>query len=102
MNYDKTIFLIRCSTGCSCCANENHYRGPFSARTIAESKVREYHKIPVLASQYSKTGHYDIEEHDATIINGIIIADTEQWFEGFADNKEAGDQTEQLTKINDA
>ena len=97
MNYDKIIYLIRCSTGCSCCAHENHYRGPFSARTIAESKVREYQAIPVLASQYAKRGHYDIEEHQATILNGVVIVDTGNWFDSFADSYPAGDEKEIVT-----
>ena len=53
--------------------------------------------MTLLASQYAKRGHYDIEEHQATILNGIIILDTGHWFENFADLYDAGDEKERIT-----
>ena len=70
-------FKIYCSTGCTCCSGENHYRGPFSTREIAEEKVKSYRQRRLLASQYSSNGNYYIYEHDAELLSDgrIIIGD---------------------------
>jgi len=57
------LFFIKCSTGCSCCSDENHLRGPYltegeASRRICHFKtVGNYHP---LASQYAKRGRYDL------------------------------------------
>lgn len=68
------VFLIECRTGCFCCSNENHYRGPFSSREVAEARVVKYRELRVLASQYSSRGNYHIEEYDGEQLpDGRII-----------------------------
>jgi hypothetical protein len=79
------VFIVRCSTGCSCCSNENHKRGPFSTQAVAEGKVVEYRAIPVLASQYAERGVYHIESFDAEQLpDGRLIVE-DSVFKGFAD-----------------
>jgi hypothetical protein len=86
-NETGTCYLIECRTGCTCCADENHYRGPFSTREIAQKAVEAYEQIPLLASQFAARGRYTIEEagfeklpDGRMIINGDRI-----WTEGFQD-----------------
>ena len=71
-------YVVYCTTGCSCCSSENHYRGPFSTREAAEAASDGYSKDKVLASQYARNGQYDIEVHDAEILpdGRVIIDDT--------------------------
>lgn len=73
------VFCIECMTGCTCCSNENHYRGFYKTREDAERRVNywkngEGSDFP-LASQYARRGRYDIEEWDAEEIsdNRIIV-----------------------------
>jgi hypothetical protein len=66
--------MIHCSTGCTCCSNENHYCGPFSTSEIAEDYVKQFHDGKKLASQYAANGHYYIEEHEAeALADGRVI-----------------------------
>lgn len=71
-------YVVYCSTGCTCCSSENHYRGPFSTSKIAEAKANTYRKQKVLVSQYALNGCYDIEEYDAEVLpdGRVIIDDT--------------------------
>ena len=82
-----TCYLIECRTGCTCCADENHYRGPFTTREIAQKAAEAYEQIPLLASQFAARGRYTIEEASfeklpdgRMVINGDRI-----WTEGFQD-----------------
>ncbi len=59
------VFMVECSTGCSCCSNENHDRGPYSTQEIAVKKIELFRQKKLLASQYSKTGVYCLQECDA-------------------------------------
>lgn len=78
-------YVIHCTTGCTCCSSENHFRGPFSTREIAEAKADVYHKEKVLASQYARNGRYRIEEFEAEVLpDGRVIVDNTV-FEGWAD-----------------
>ena len=74
MNNSK-CYIIECTTGCSCCRNENHYRGPYATREIAQEAEKCFHNIRLLSSQYSSSGNYYIREHDCEILpdNRIII-----------------------------
>jgi hypothetical protein len=95
MIFDTTIFFIECRTGCSCCANENHYRGPFSTLEIAKERVETYHRFRILASQYASTGNYKIEEAKAHITSeGIIICSDGTWYACFRDNVTIDDDEE--------
>lgn len=81
-----TAFLIYCATGCSCCNNENHYRGPFSTREIAEEKKADYTASRLLASQYSENGNYTIYEVSCEQLpDGRLIIDGERLVAEFAD-----------------
>lgn len=89
-------YTIYCSTGCSCCAYENHRRGPFSSREIAEKAVAAYREIPLLASQYSRTGNYEISEHEAeTLPDGRVIVGNVV-FPSWRDDDIAGNDTVQV------
>jgi hypothetical protein len=64
-----TVYLIYCSTGCTCCSNENHYYGPYLTESNATSQAEEWaagHGNP-LASQYAENGRYRVEEVTALI-----------------------------------
>lgn len=75
------MIFIRCSTGCSCCNYENHYRGPYRTTEDAERRINYYKsetsKYWPLASQYARRGVYAVVNIEAEIIsnNRIIIAD---------------------------
>ena len=60
------IFLIRARTGCTCCSEENHYRGPYRTYEDAQRRIEYYlhldSKYWPLASQYAKRGTYSIVE----------------------------------------
>ena len=67
-------YLVACSTGCTCCSNENHTRGPFSSREIAEGACAKYLEVGVLGSQYARKGRYQVEEYDAELLpDGRVI-----------------------------
>jgi len=87
MSYLKQpAFLIDCSTGCTCCADENHIRGPFKLREDAEAKVADYQKRRLLSSQFSETGNYWIREVEAEVLpDGRLIIDN-RVCAGFADD----------------
>lgn len=63
MNKTK-IYFIECRTGCSCCANENHYRGPYYIKRDAERRISFFETGPwwPISSQYANRGIYDIVE----------------------------------------
>jgi hypothetical protein len=88
-------FLIYCSTGCSCCNGENHYRGPFSTKEIAQARVPQYREQQILASQYSSRGNYSVEGpyEGEQLEDGRIIGD-ETVYQGFADDKTVGGEEE--------
>jgi hypothetical protein len=51
-------FLIRRTTGCSCCRNENELRGPFRTVQAASQQAQVYERWPLLSSQYAPRRHY--------------------------------------------
>ena len=59
-------FLIYAGTGCSCCNDQNHYRGPYRTKDDAERRMTYYlapdSKYWPLASQFAKRGCYCVEE----------------------------------------
>jgi hypothetical protein len=64
------LWYMYCSTGCSCCANENFYQGFYKTEDEA-SKIKEEYKRGngnPLASQYSKYGNYKIHETEAELL----------------------------------
>jgi hypothetical protein len=97
--FDKEIFFVECRTGCSCCASENHHRGPFSTEEIAIERALGYQEQKLLASQYAPNGLYNIEKHKAIILQAtssnktegeegvkdFIVCENGRWFDGFKD-----------------
>ncbi len=72
---DKLYFILA-RTGCSCCRNENHYRGPYIDHGSAERRIR-YYKISSgvdaywpLASQFARRGAYNVVEMSVEFISG--------------------------------
>lgn len=86
MPFEKTkIFIIYCSTGCSCCSGDNHYRGPYKTREEAEKAAAGFRERSLLSSQFSATGNYSIEDRDAEILpDGRLIIDNDRICAGFA------------------
>jgi len=69
------VYEIACSTCCSCCSDDNHYRGFYASKDEATARVARFYKgiDNPLCSQYAKYGHYSICEHDAELIDGERI-----------------------------
>ena len=80
-----TAYIIDCRTGCSCCSSDNHKRGPYTSSSIAEEKVASFRAIPLLASQYARSGVYDIEECEAEVLPDGRLIINERVFAGWAD-----------------
>lgn len=76
----KTITLIHASTGCSCCANENHMRGPYRTLEDAERRIQSYYTGDYwpLASQYARRGRYSAQEHNADVLPDGRILDNDE------------------------
>lgn len=82
---EEKVAVIYCATGCSCCSNENHYRGPFKSKEDAERRIKRFlsgTEMPPVASQYARRGRYTIEELDfeliarnRAILNGSRVID---------------------------
>lgn len=87
--FDKKIgWYISCSTGCTCCSDENFYQGFYDTREEAQGIIDEYYKGNgnPLASQYAKYGRYSIYEiHYEELPDGRIIVH-DKVFERFNHN----------------
>lgn len=90
------VYTISCSTGCSCCRDDNHLRGFYKTREDAERRIA-YFKSPEskywpLASQYARRGCYRINEEDAELIsnNRVILNNNYVYNLNFIDVKEDG------------
>jgi len=79
-------YFVECRTGCSCCSSENHSRGPFSTKEIAEARVVAYRGMSLLASQFARSGVYVVEECDEieALPDGRLIID-DHVYRGFVD-----------------
>lgn len=68
----KKVFFMHCRTGCSCCSNENHYRGFYKTREDAERRIgsflAENSTYWPLASQYALRGRYSVKDADAEVL----------------------------------
>jgi len=78
-------YFLYCSTGCTCCAEDNHYRGPYRTAEEAGRRKAYFYAHPILASQYTSTGHYSISGPSKAEIlpDGRLIIDStvyEQFF----------------------
>lgn len=74
-------YIIECRTGCTCCSDDNHYRGPYKTHEDAQKRIDYFNhpnsKYWPISSQYSKRGNYFIHEYDVELIsdNRAIIND---------------------------
>lgn len=55
-------YLVACSTGCSCCRDENHRTGPFEHRGEAEAAAADYLRYGRLGSRWAPKGRYGVIE----------------------------------------
>lgn len=80
MTFPKVkVYTIYASTGCSCCSYDNHDRGAYVDKSAAERRASKFRSISLLISQYSKTGNYQISEHNAELLpDNRVILDTDQ------------------------
>jgi len=95
-------YMIYCSTGCTCCASENHHVGPYKHKEIAEKDKQFFHDYKRLASQYAAYGRYFISEHEAEELpdGRVIIGD--RVFSGFIDaDPEAYRSHDEIYHFND-
>lgn len=58
---EEAVWIVYCSTGCSCCREDNHYRGPYSSLEKARAAVQQFTNWPLLSSQYAHNGRYEIK-----------------------------------------
>lgn len=62
----EKMYLIYAGTGCTCCNDDNHYRGPYKTKEDAERRISYYYhkdsKYWPLASQFASRGHYSVKE----------------------------------------
>lgn len=76
----QPAWIIRCNTGCTCCAYENHIRGPYKSKEDAINRVQFFRTgawYP-LTSQYARRGRYTIDEVTLEILpdGRAIIGET--------------------------
>jgi hypothetical protein len=75
------LFRIECRTGCTCCKEDNHYRGFYETREEAQARIDRFYRgldYP-LASQYARYGSYGIEGVDVEQLpDGRIIVNNER------------------------
>lgn len=90
-------YMIECSTGCTCCCNENHYRGFYRTEEEANRRIAYFlspkSKFWPLASQYAARGKYTAHEADIEEISNdrYILDDNELLHEfNFLDINEDG------------
>lgn len=60
----EKLYTVRCGTGCTCCAVENHTRGLYTSEEAAIRRIKRFESIPLLASQYSRTGRYVVRTYE--------------------------------------
>ncbi|HWT40253.1 MAG TPA: hypothetical protein VN081_03205 [Dongiaceae bacterium] len=80
-------FIVYVSTGCTCCAHENFYEGPFLTKSAAEGNAKYHRDRKTLASQYAAHGRQTVEEVNYEIVGHYIILDS--WYaipDGFREN----------------
>lgn len=57
-------YIVHAQTGCTCCSDENHARGPFRLREEAEKEITYCIDFKIIGSQFAPSGVYNIEEMD--------------------------------------
>lgn len=71
----QKAWVVHCSTGCTCCKNENFYQGPYRTIEDAEQSAAYNRQNPILRSQYSDTGVYKVEEVSLVDLGVVLIID---------------------------
>jgi len=70
----EKIYVIHARTGCSCCMDDNHYRGPYKTNDDAMRRINYYKSANSeywpLASQYARRGSYFVEELTIEPVSG--------------------------------
>ncbi len=80
------LYLIYCSTGCTCCSYENHYRGPYKTMDDARRRIDYFNspgsKFWPVGSKYAVRGRYEVEEVKIEVLSdGRCIVDGERVIE---------------------
>lgn len=68
-------YLIRASTGCTCCAEENFIEGPWRTQEALSQRTASLKEQRRLRSQYSDHGVYSMIEIPYEIADSWIILD---------------------------
>jgi len=69
------VYVLECRTGCSCCSDNNHYRGLYGSREMAEARKKRFlsGKDYPVASRYARHGNYSIFGYEAEEISNMRI-----------------------------
>lgn len=90
-------FLLRVSTGCTCCANENFIEGPFLTKEGAEARGADHKRMRTLSSQYAENGRQEVLEASYEMAGEWIILDEKYAVKGkFMDDPEDDEYHERL------
>lgn len=71
------LWYIECSTGCTCCSDENFYQGFFKTKEEADSiaKIWGTEGNNPLGSKYARYGIYKVRQTEAEVLpDGRILA----------------------------
>lgn len=72
---ETKCFLVRVSTGCTCCSNENFIQGPYLEKEAAEACADTHKRHRTLSSQYAADGCQELLEVPYEIAGDWIILD---------------------------
>jgi len=74
---NKNLYVIECSTGCSCCCEDEFTRGFYQSKEEAEAVAAEYRQgiNNPLCSRHSKYGIYQVHEWEVEVLpDGRVIS----------------------------
>ena len=76
----KKLWYICCSTGCTCCSNENFNQGFYDNEQVPNDIITKWYKGDgnPLASQFAKYGRYSLVEIETELLpdGRMIISDS--------------------------
>lgn len=76
MSTQQLAFMVHCTTGCSCCSDQNHWCGPFSSMEVAVRWTDIFRDTKHLTSQYAPNGRYTVSAHSVAFLpDGRLIVD---------------------------
>ena len=70
-----TCYLLRVSTGCTCCSDMNFIEGPFRNKAEADDRATYHERNRTLSSQYAENGHQYVFDIPYEIGGEWIILD---------------------------